>query len=231
MVPKQRYHVHRPGIKKEYYDIEERIIVRPAGSAIIELDPPTKKEPLRSPPDNYRPNQFNGNAGGQYNQFNGNGAAQSNQYNGNGAANGNNAYRVPDCDFGQTPVYEYGPPVINDQNEIPSGEPNQNTGPVQFHPTTQYVPTYPVYPTTTVVPATTYQPSYPDQTFSTTGSDYPTTTYPSSTYPTTTYPTSTYPSTTTQYPTTTPGSRFHPYPPGVHTTTSGDYESSYDCKS
>ncbi|XP_011300111.1 uncharacterized protein [Fopius arisanus] len=35
--------VRRPAIQKQFYDIEERVIVRPAGSAVVELDEPTSK--------------------------------------------------------------------------------------------------------------------------------------------------------------------------------------------
>jgi hypothetical protein len=35
--------VRRPAIQKQFYDIEERVIVRPAGSALVELDEPISK--------------------------------------------------------------------------------------------------------------------------------------------------------------------------------------------
>lgn len=36
--------MRRPAIQKQFYDIEERVIVRPAGSALVELDEPTSKK-------------------------------------------------------------------------------------------------------------------------------------------------------------------------------------------
>lgn len=38
-----KYQVRRPAIQKQFYDIEERVIIRPAGSAVVELDPPHAK--------------------------------------------------------------------------------------------------------------------------------------------------------------------------------------------
>lgn len=35
--------MRRPAIQKQFYDIEERVIIRPAGSAVVELDEPTSK--------------------------------------------------------------------------------------------------------------------------------------------------------------------------------------------
>lgn len=37
------YQVRRPAIQKQFYDVEERVIVRPVGSAILELNEPTSK--------------------------------------------------------------------------------------------------------------------------------------------------------------------------------------------
>lgn len=39
----RKYEVRRPAIQKNFYDIEERVIVRPAGSALVELDHPISK--------------------------------------------------------------------------------------------------------------------------------------------------------------------------------------------
>lgn len=39
----RKYEVRRPAIQKQFYDIEERVIVRPAGSALVELDQPISK--------------------------------------------------------------------------------------------------------------------------------------------------------------------------------------------
>ncbi|KAF7989555.1 hypothetical protein HCN44_008229 [Aphidius gifuensis] len=38
-----KFEVRRPAIQKQFYDIEERVIIRPAGSAVVELDEPTSK--------------------------------------------------------------------------------------------------------------------------------------------------------------------------------------------
>lgn len=97
-VKTRRYQIHRPGIKKEFYDVEERVIVRPAGSALIELDPPIKKTPVNDD-----------KSVGSYGQQSGS----------TSSADGS-AYRVSDCDgYGdfyppnsipdQTPIYEYSP--------------------------------------------------------------------------------------------------------------------------
>ncbi|XP_015122598.1 uncharacterized protein LOC107045021 [Diachasma alloeum] len=42
-VSTRKFEVRRPAIQKQFYDIEERVIVRPAGSAVVELDEPTSK--------------------------------------------------------------------------------------------------------------------------------------------------------------------------------------------
>lgn len=50
--------VRRPAIQKQFYDIEERVIIRPAGSAVVELDEPTsksQKEPAVIQPLSYDP--------------------------------------------------------------------------------------------------------------------------------------------------------------------------------
>ncbi|XP_046399474.1 proline-, glutamic acid- and leucine-rich protein 1-like [Ischnura elegans] len=43
-VSTRKFHVRRPAIQKQFYDIEERVVVRPAGSALVELDEPIAKE-------------------------------------------------------------------------------------------------------------------------------------------------------------------------------------------
>lgn len=43
-VTNRRVKVRRPALRKEFYDIEHRIIVRPAGSATLELSQPISKE-------------------------------------------------------------------------------------------------------------------------------------------------------------------------------------------
>lgn len=42
-VKNRRVKVRRPALRKEFYDIEHRIIVRPAGSATLELSQPISK--------------------------------------------------------------------------------------------------------------------------------------------------------------------------------------------
>ncbi|XP_014613715.1 PREDICTED: uncharacterized protein LOC106792087 [Polistes canadensis] len=42
-VSTRKVEVRRPAIQKQFYDIEERVIIRPAGSAVVELDEPTSK--------------------------------------------------------------------------------------------------------------------------------------------------------------------------------------------
>lgn len=42
-VTTRKIEVRRPAIQKQFYDIEERVIIRPAGSAVVELDEPTSK--------------------------------------------------------------------------------------------------------------------------------------------------------------------------------------------
>ncbi|XP_011870526.1 PREDICTED: uncharacterized protein LOC105563502 isoform X4 [Vollenhovia emeryi] len=39
----RKVEVRRPAIQKHFYDIEERVIIRPVGSAVLELDEPTSK--------------------------------------------------------------------------------------------------------------------------------------------------------------------------------------------
>ncbi|KAK9511418.1 hypothetical protein O3M35_000079 [Rhynocoris fuscipes] len=42
-VATRKFEIRRPAIQKEFYDIEERVVVRPAGSAVVELDQPISK--------------------------------------------------------------------------------------------------------------------------------------------------------------------------------------------
>nr|XP_034192424.1 uncharacterized protein LOC117609817 [Osmia lignaria] len=44
-VSTRKFEVRRPAIQKQFFDIEERVVVRPAGSAVLELDQPTSKTP------------------------------------------------------------------------------------------------------------------------------------------------------------------------------------------
>lgn len=156
----RRYRVHRPGIKKEFYDVEERVIIRPAGSAVIELDPPTKKQDITE----YQPNGRN--YATNQNQYNAQGFRPNSQPNTFSGYNQNGPYfstAAPDCGYGyvaETPVYEYSPPASSFDN-------NNNQG-TQYHPTT-FAPatttaaTSENYPTTgypTTVPSQTYLPPY-----------------------------------------------------------------------
>lgn len=43
-VSTRKVKVRRPALRKEFYDIEHRVIVRPAGSATLELSQPISKE-------------------------------------------------------------------------------------------------------------------------------------------------------------------------------------------
>lgn len=153
----RRYQIHRPGIKKEFYDVEERVIVRPAGSALIELDPPIKKQDITEYHPNDRndvPNQYQYN----YQRFNANSQSDSPKgYNPNGQYF---STAVPDCGYGydQSPVYEYSPPATSFDN------PDANYHPTTFAPTTTTTTeTADNYPTTgypTTVPSQTYLPPY-----------------------------------------------------------------------
>ena len=42
-VSTRKFQVRRPAIQKQFYDIEERVLVRPAGSALVELEEPLAK--------------------------------------------------------------------------------------------------------------------------------------------------------------------------------------------
>ncbi|XP_049845771.1 uncharacterized protein LOC126298478 [Schistocerca gregaria] len=42
-VATRKFEVRRPAIQKQFYDIEERVVIRPAGSALVELDEPTSR--------------------------------------------------------------------------------------------------------------------------------------------------------------------------------------------
>lgn len=183
----RRYQIYRPGIKKEFYDIEERTIVRPAGSALIELDPPTKKQDVT----NYEP--YGKNYGANNEQFNSKGY-KPNQFGGSNAQNEQfyvPIQGIPDCGGygGQTPVYEYGPPSTFDG-------PQTTYHPTTFHPPTTPTPQRPQTPPQR--PQTPpQQPEQPQQPQTPTYPTYtPTTTPQRPTYPT--YPTTT---TTTQRPT------------------------------
>lgn len=164
----RRYQIHRPGIKKEFYDVEERVIVRPAGSALIELDPPIKKQDITE----YRPNDRN-HLSNQY-QYNSRRFNANSQSDSPSGYNSNEQYfstAVPDCGYGydQSPVYEYSPPATSFDNSD-----------TNYHPTT-------------FAPATTTTTTGTADNYPTTG--YPTTGYPITDYPTTGYPTTGYPTT------------------------------------
>nr|CAD7204889.1 unnamed protein product [Timema douglasi] len=42
-VQTRKFEVRRPAIQKQFYDVEERVVVRPAGSALVELEQPLSK--------------------------------------------------------------------------------------------------------------------------------------------------------------------------------------------
>lgn len=179
-VKTRRYQIRRPAIKKEFYDIEEKVVIRPAGSALIELDTPIS-ETLKQ--DSYAP-AYNGqnqyNAGHAYtpnrNQFN---AGQA--YNQNQNQNQVNAGQG----YNQNQVIHTGGQGYNPyQNQFIIGQGNprgiicghHGQVPNQYQPTTTHLT-----PTTV-----TYQPTTPGQYYPTTtttpGQYYPTTTTPSRTY-------------------------------------------------
>lgn len=172
----RRYQVHRPGIQKEFYDVEERVIVRPAGSALIELETPAKKQDVTDYYQPYGGSSFNPNQqqkGYQPNtddQTDDQDDGQQPEYDQSGVI-----YRVPDCggyddDDDQTtvtpnpPVNEYGPPSVGTGTN--TGGKGQRP---QYHPTTFTPPTNPPagqYPTTVQpLPARPrprpFYPSYP----------------------------------------------------------------------
>lgn len=153
-VKTRRYQIRRPAIKKEFYDIEEKVIIRPAGSALIELDSPISKQ-LKQ--DSYAPGygQREYSAGQAYNPN------QENQY------NQGFEQRV----YSPRPVYNpsYNPyPYPNQFNGNPRGI-NCDRG--HGHGQSGQIPT-----TTYLTPTTTigYQPT---TTYSTPGQNFPTTTY------------------------------------------------------
>ncbi|XP_017790193.1 PREDICTED: uncharacterized protein LOC108572463 [Habropoda laboriosa] len=44
-VSTRKFEVRRPAIQQQFFDIEERVVVRPVGSAVVELDQPTSRIP------------------------------------------------------------------------------------------------------------------------------------------------------------------------------------------
>lgn len=184
-VKTRRYQIRRPAIKKEFYDIEEKVIIRPAGSALIELDTPISKT-LKQ--DSYAPG-YNGqsqyDAGQSYNR-------NQHQYqNPNDYNNPGQGYNPNQVVYTPRPVYNPNP----NPGQIPlNGQANprgiqcdhRSRGPNQYQPTTTYLtpttvtyqPTTPgqYFPTTTYAPtpnsygsstpqapSRTYQPPYNDQ--------------------------------------------------------------------
>lgn len=137
----RRYQIHRPGIKKEFYDIEERVIVRPAGSALIELDPPSEKQDITN---NHSDKNFENNNG-----YNSHAYEPNNQYDSSKSHYQNGQYfstGVPDCG-GYFEQYDYSPPATFGSTDT------------QYHPTTFAPPTTTSspYPTT---PSQTYLPPF-----------------------------------------------------------------------
>ncbi|XP_031624096.1 myb-like protein A isoform X2 [Contarinia nasturtii] len=212
----RRYQIHRPGIKKEFYDVEERVIVRPVGSALIEFNSPTKKQEINENNENGR------NYASNYNQYNFQGFRPSNNNNNNQySSNGYGQHRqyfptaVPDCGYlDQQPVYVYNAPP----------QPFLDNNP-QYHPTTFVPPTTTDnfhttkgYPTTKDNYPSTNEGSYP-----TTKGIYPTTVYsiPSQTYLPPVIPDQSYsPSSSSEYaPTTAYGSTSAQYAPSTASST------------
>lgn len=227
----RRYQVHRPGVQKEFYDVEERVIVRPAGSALIEFDTPTKKEDIT---DYQQPNggrNFNSNQQRQqfnqrgYQPYNNNQQSsfnvdyqndQSQHYFGQPQfVQSGPVYRVPDCggndgDDDQTsitPVNEYGPPEVpggdsgGDSGGYDGGYGNRQTPQVPQYHPTTFAPPTNRYPTHNAGYPTTVIPLTPRPTYPTYPTYYPTTTVQGGTYPTTTVQGS-YPRKVPQYPST-----------------------------
>ncbi|XP_055309939.1 putative uncharacterized protein DDB_G0277255 isoform X2 [Sitodiplosis mosellana] len=147
----RRYQIYRPGIKKEFYDVEERVIVRPVGSALIEFDPPSKKQDITEGRPNTR------NYASNHNQYNFQGLRTNGRS--DDASNQNGQFystSVSDCGYGyddQSPVYEYSPPATSFDSPK-----------TQYHPTT-FAPTATTEPTTNNYPTTGYPPTVPSQTY------------------------------------------------------------------
>lgn len=59
--------ITRPAIEKEFYDIEERVIIRPAGKAIIEFDPHPSHQAVKAPNGNNKLYQNDRNRNNNYN--------------------------------------------------------------------------------------------------------------------------------------------------------------------
>lgn len=201
----RRYRIHRPGIKKEFYDVEERTIIRPAGSALIELDPPSKKQDITDYQP-YRGNlefsqgQFNSQKGGR--PFQGGSTKGGRNNNGNiGGFGGQNGQNGQNGLNGQNGQNFNGPNdnvqyfIVDDQSGFGGQVPDCGYG--GQVPVNEYGP-----PATNFGNNQPQTPQYHPTTFAPPTNGYPTTTssYPTSTgsYPTTagTYPT------TSSYPTT-----------------------------
>lgn len=110
----RRYRVHRPGIRKQFYDVEERVIVRPVGSALIELDPPTKKQDITDHRNSNNNNQYisRGSFDVQYGASNDQYSnSPNNQYsstNNNQYGASNDQYNSPNNQYGSSNNYQYG---------------------------------------------------------------------------------------------------------------------------
>lgn len=209
----RRYQVHRPGVQKEFYDVEERTIVRPAGSALIEFDTETKKEDITDYQQPKGGRNFNANQQ-QRQQFNQRGGYQPNN---NNQQSSFNAYDQNDQSqqyyaqpqfvqtqpqFVQTqPVYGRVPDCggyggdDDDQSVVTPGTPVNEYGPPvigggddgeEDGGQTPQVPQVPQYHPTTFTPPTNH---------------YPTVGYPNTVIPL--QPRPAYPTYPTYYPTTT----------------------------
>lgn len=215
----RRYRIHRPGIKKEFYDVEERTIIRPAGSALIELDPPTKKQDITDYQPYGRNNEFNqgqfnsqkgnrpNNQGGGNNQGGWNSQGGGNNQGGVKGRNNNNGqdqgpylWAFPQS-FGQRPNNQGGSQnddrqyfIVGDQPDCGdggSGGSGGSGGYDGFGGPGGQIPVNEYGP-----PATNFgnnqPPQYHPTTFAPPTNNYPTTVYQS---------TPSYPSTTASYPT------------------------------
>lgn len=145
----RRYQIRRPAIQKEFFDIEEKVVIRPAGSALIELDSATVR-PIAA--------HESQNRGDQSRNFNSAGQGRNNRY----------APAPANChDVGGSTQHQQFP-------STDSYHPTTFSTPRQYTPTTY--PSTPQYPTTTQYPIT---PQYPTSTKYPSSSQYPTSTYSS----------------------------------------------------
>ncbi|XP_053985470.1 uncharacterized protein LOC128879923 [Hylaeus volcanicus] len=114
--------VRRPAIQKQFYDIEERVVVRPAGSAVVELEQPTSK--IQRGPALIQPlYPYQIQAGGQYNF--GHSTIAPPLAPSSPAPNGEDSVVVDNPDFRrlQDQVHISSPQVRTSSNGSPNNEP------------------------------------------------------------------------------------------------------------